>query len=45
MLGDEWTAVDADDIVMRECLVKLFFGPNVVVWIAVCGHQNSLVYD
>ena len=45
MLGDEWAAIDADDIMMWKCFVELFLGLDVVGWVTISRHQNRSVYD
>ncbi len=45
MLCDEGSAVDADYLVMWECLAKLFLGLLVCCFVAIGGHEHSSVYD
>ena len=43
MLADENAAVDADDLMLRESLLKLASCQLVVVSLPVGGHENSSV--
>ena len=45
MLGDEWTAVNADDVVFWECLAELLFCLEVRAGVAVSGHQDGSIDD
>ena len=45
VLYDEWLAVDTDDVVLRECLAKLFLGQRVSLGIVIGRHQYSSVHD
>ena len=45
MLGDDCAAVDADNVVLRECFRELILRLEVRVGIPVGGHQDGAIRD
>ena len=45
MLGYEWLAIDADDVVVWKSLSKLLLCLWVCIDVAISGHQDGSICD